>query len=308
MKKYFSRFLFTFLGLFLVFLTSVTAIAAVIGELNSGKSTSISSSKYDLDGDKKVDKITIKCIKDEDDYSGYTLSVGKKVATEKDIWFYNAKIEIVDLNKKDKYQEVAISMKSDNDYQFMHVYRWDGKNLKLLGELPGGRINREDVSFPGNGTVITYERMDILGTFDCQTRYKMDEKKLKFVLVNEKTHLALDKQHATVIKSFKVYSALNGKTPNVTLIKGEKLTRTGTDGKNWVSCLTSKGKTIWIKAAAEDPNGDYPNYSLIDGYGSMYDYLEGFDFYGQNILTVMAKTHKSTRHPFGCPVLTLFAS
>ena len=259
----------------------ISSFSAVLGEVNAESKTSkITSSKYDFNGDKKNDNLAVQFTKDYD-YTGYKLTVGSKSITVKNDYFYSAKVEQLDINKKDKFKEVVISVSSDNDYQYMYIYRYDGKNLRQIGKLPGGRVhNSGNVSFVGDGTIKTYDRLDILGTFNYQPRYKIDEKKQSLVMIKEKSYLVLDKQQATVIKPFKAYSSITSKTPTITLQKGDKITRIGTDAKQWIQCKTQKGKVVWIKAAAEDPKSEWLFYCLIDGYGDMNEYLEGFGFYG----------------------------
>lgn len=260
---------------------AASASSSLLGMVSDSKRL-LSSRRFDLDGDGKKDSLKIQFNTDEDDMiHSYTLTVGKKSLTESGLADWLAQAEIVDIDKKDNYQEILISLSSDNDFQTMFVYRWDGSAILPLGQLSGGRLNNDLVSIPGDGTVQGYVRMDLLGTFHRTQRYRLKGTPPRFVELEDAVYEVVgDEQQATALRSFRAYKTLGAKRAAVTLRKGETLVRTGTDGKTWLRCQTGSGSVVWIKAAAEEPNSEWPVYDQIAGYGSMHRYLQGFDFTG----------------------------
>lgn len=277
MKKRFFKFICSGLSFLFLFSLAANASAAVLAE----ESKKVSSSKYDLDGDGKKDSLSITFQADEYDYYyAYRIKINKTSSKKIQCFAYANKIELIDIDKKDKYKEIVISFMAENDVQYMRLYRWTGKSIVLLGELDGGRINNSNVKFSGDGNIRTYLRTDILGTFNYYKKYKLQSKSPWIKPIAQSVYQTTDSLTATVIKPFKAYSSPQAKKPDISLKKGAKLTRTGTDANNWVRFKDSNNKTIWIKAASESEDSNYPFYSLIAGYGSMYDYLSGIDFYG----------------------------
>lgn len=260
---------------------SPSPTGTLVGETNDSVRL-LSSSRFDLDGDGKKDSLRVQfhAVGDEP-IDSYTLTVGKKTLTETGLADWVARVDVVDVNKNDKYKEILISLSSDNDIQTMFAYRWDGSSLLPLGQLSGGRVHGASVSIPGDGTVQGYARADILGTFRRAVHYQLKGTPPRFVEVEESVYEVLgDEQEATALRSFRAYKTPSAKRATITVRKGETLVRTGTDGTAWLRCQTGSGRVIWIKAIAAEPDSEWPVYDQIAGYGSMYRYLQGFDFSG----------------------------
>lgn len=136
--------------------------------------------KVDLNGDNKIDNISINFILENGYYSElYTLYVNDLIYIDT---VYNASefhAEIVDLDKSDEFKEIALFSWAESAH-YCQIIRYDDKSLIDLGKM----WSTGEYGFSGNGNVVASHWM---GFWSADVNYVIDEalQKLKAVYKDE---------------------------------------------------------------------------------------------------------------------------
>ncbi len=172
---------------------SVLPSIAVAASNSYKKPTKIKSGySVDLNGDKKKEKITISSVR-LNSHPMYgtkvTVKVGNKSIPTK---FYDAKIYVGDINKKDKYKEVFI-ISNGGDMECCYVYRYNGSSLKRINasytDLGKKYSNRSYINCYSNKAIRLFGDGRISLYSPNQSRYveyKLNGSKLNEVYVKPK--------------------------------------------------------------------------------------------------------------------------
>ncbi len=204
----------------------------------------------DLNNDGKMETIMLKTLVDPNGYgvSEYDLFVNDLKSNEEGESI-NPLFNIMDINKKDKYFEIAVSEEGpSSDYQTT-FFRYDGKNLTTLAKIQGyyGKFPEGDyvgdLVIDGSGTVKTSSRGEILQTWFYEDTYELREND-EFVHIVKQLYPMITE--VTMLKDLKTVKKRDNSKVAFTLKTGEKATIMETDNKHWVSVKNSKGDIGWF--------------------------------------------------------------
>ena len=135
---------------------------------------------------------------------------------------------------------IVVTTSSDNDYRSSELYKVDGDKVTLLDKIEGGGFtNINESSFYSS------DRIDILGTYSCERRYKIAND--KFTPVDE-MYVIEDispeyRKYRTIVAKKDVKARLeeNGELKESTLKKGTSFLLTYTDAESKVGFETTDG-------------------------------------------------------------------
>lgn len=170
------------------------------------------------------------------------------------------KIYLVDINKKDKIKEIAISEEGPSGDYKTYFFAFDG-NIKEMGEIQGyyeGQKHKKNRAIRINGDNIvhgisrgtyfqTWFFYDVYDLTEIHTLAQRPQELYKAVWTNELTA-------KTEIKCF----GNDKRTVRAVLHKGEKVVFIGSDEKTYCLIKLNNGKYYWIK-------GDIYGTELFDG-------------------------------------------
>ena len=157
----------------------------------------LTHAEADLNSDGKKEKISIKSIKpvtylpSEDNF---VLMVGDELITGSLSEGYSDGFVIVDIDKSDKYKEIAVHTPGDSDDDEFLLYAYDGKSLRKMGRL------YQWPTFYGNGIVLVDQHIDF---WSIREKYILDNKTRTLKLVPQKFYYVGIKGEVT--KSFPLY-------------------------------------------------------------------------------------------------------
>ena len=162
-------------------------------------------------------------------------------------------IYIVDINKKDKIKEIAISEEGPSSDYRTYFYTFDGK-IKKIGEIQGyyqgeNPTGKGDIRIDGDNIVNGISRgayfqtwfyHDIYDLTKSHVLERRDQKLYKAVWPNE----SIAKRAVKCLANDKL-------TVRVILQKGEKVQFIGSDEKSHCLIKVSSGKYYWIKGTLD---------------------------------------------------------
>lgn len=249
MKK---NLLISFVIILTIILIPVTASAVSL----SGVSKKITN--VDLDGDGHKDVIVVNF---EDAYGNYATTCTIKINNSVyriDGDAIETNIHIVDINKKDKYKEIAIVDDGpSDDYQTTFLYY--NKKISRVGKISGALgygLFCNGIVIKGSGVVIGESRGFLAQTWFYYDYYKLSS---SHVLQRQpqKYYKSLRPNIITAKKTITLYSD-NKKNIVARLKKGDKVTFIGSDEKQWCIVKMNNGKYGWFKSSVEA-------FELFDG-------------------------------------------
>ena len=178
---------------------------------------------------------------------------------------------ITDLDSGDGKLEIAIQDWGPSDDLTTSFFRFDGKDLQDLGFVEGFLCfpsGAGDVTLPGDGTVRSYMRLDVLQTWWASVVYAIGADG-KYAPVPQDFYASTrDDQRATLQCDLYGYDAPDG-TRSV-LPAGTEALIVGTDNESWVKLTLSDGGDRWLKLTGhgfelESPKGGVPCWDALDG-------------------------------------------
>lgn len=241
LKRLFVGISFTLL----ITMINIHVNAAVLPSITSDKSFHeiiigpVSSFKYDLDGDGKLENVGLK--KNND--GSYNLSVSNKAIIKVDVDCGIRGVSVVDLNKYDKYKQIAIFQSRSNDYNCVELYSFKNNKIKRIGQINavGYKLYINNKSELSGVTVNQFFQTDEARLYyrynsnDTLTEIKFPYYALKQYSITAKVSVRLRKNSST---SSSVITTIN---------PGEKVKVIGTDRRNWVLLQTSRGVRGWLQ-------------------------------------------------------------
>ena len=179
--------------------------------------TTIQTATADLDGDGKVDKITLKLFFKYGEAGSYALQVNNAMI-KGDLTPPIEGFKIIDIDKSDKFKEIAINTPGPSDDYESIVFWYDGKALKQVAHFDGV------ASFYGHGVV---DIRDWMGFWEIHRRYTLDSKTRTLKEIPQQFYSVGSK--AKVREAFKIYArqeqiGKKGAAPIVTLRAGGSAT------------------------------------------------------------------------------------
>jgi len=190
----------------------------------------------DLDGDEIKDKILFKCQPGSNDF---TLKVNN-VSTSGKGENLDGNFVIVNIDKTDKFNEIAISESGPSSDEQTAFYCYDGQELIFMGKVQG---SNNSIKILGDGKVIANKRGQILQTWFYEEPYNLS--KLHKL---EKIPQDLYKMNSKVKmkKELRLLQSRTDKNFSITLQKGEEVIILLSDDKHWCLVENSKGKKGWF--------------------------------------------------------------
>lgn len=204
---------------------------------------------YDLNGDKKPDKIFYELIKNAyGNPNKYKLTVNN-TSVEESIDNGLKEFQIVDIDSKDKYKEIAVEEDGPSDDSATNFYYYDGKALKFVGKVEGHCGNKNSVN--GRGKVITNKRTDVLMTWSYMDEFKLDsEHKLQHI--TKDFYTSGWNPELKVKKELTLYKSMTSKESSLLLKPGDVVYLIGTDAKEWCLVKTRYGKEGYFAVGSDD--------------------------------------------------------
>jgi hypothetical protein len=179
-----------------------------------GEVVYVRSAVVDLNGNGKRENIRIDIEKGYGP-SKYTLHVGR-VSVKGRLSEGVDGFQIVDINSADGYKEIAVRAQGPSDWLSYHLYWYDGKRIRDLGQVPGGWAK-----FPGNGSVLVYRNIEEYTALVTE----------KYVLSADRGTLRIVPQEmyylgtvVTVAKSFPIYYTRGSTQVVADLARGSRIT------------------------------------------------------------------------------------
>ena len=245
----------------------------------TGNNFLIAVQKADIDFDGKVDAVQLYCACDPSgDFTRFALKIGDtKICIDQ--YGYELYLGLADIDKNDKFVEIAVIFVECSDYTQTSFFRYDGKSIIKLGTIEGfcGEHRSGAYSFAGDvpvdgvdgsGIVRTRTRGWILHTWFYDDEYIITNSTLKQVPKD----LYLMNYEVTVIKEITLKKSRTDASPGITLKVGEKVTIMETDNKRWCSVVNSKGEIGWFEIY---------DYDTIKGTElSAGEFFDGLDYAG----------------------------
>ncbi|WP_395849544.1 hypothetical protein [Cystobacter fuscus] len=196
--------------------------------------------RADLDGDGKPESITVKW---DVDQGGFTLQVGSASVRAKTEDPNEGGVEVVDLDRGDKWKDIAITTgQTDSDHR-VFLYGFDGKTLKPLGEV------HALTEAKGNGIILSDSWM---GFWNKREKYVLDRPAWKIRAVPQPLYAV--GVECKVKQSFPIVQGRSDKTPVATLAQDSRIQvlaadTSGRPGEEFYLVKSSTGLLGWASRA-----------------------------------------------------------
>lgn len=212
----------------------------------------IVKSKVDLNGDGSKESIRLKTY--DTAYFAYDTIEYDLFVDDYEInirgSMINPVFNIVDINKEDKYLEIAVSEEGPSaDYETT-FFRYDGKSLKVLSKIEGyygsfpDSESQGDMVIDGSGIIKTNTRGEILQTWYYEDTYKLSSED-EFIHIKKDLYPMITK--VKLLHDLKTFKERESSEEAFTIKKGEKAIIMETDNKSWVSIKNSKNEIGWFE-------------------------------------------------------------
>ena len=230
-----------FLALFLSLMLAVSAFASFAPKAKAvgQKRPTLLKATVDLNGDGKKEQVNLSLGKDK---SNFVLTVGKCKVKSRMPYDIDG-FQLVDVDVKDKYKEIAVYTPGPSDDDEYWIYSYDGKNLTLMGKL------KRWPTFAGHGQVSV---RDHVGFWKKTDTYKLDSQKKVLVRVPKEQYTVNVSAVSTGTVSLNQSKDLRGKNMPC-FKKGDKVTiatyyaqNNSNNGNYYVK--DAKGKGGWISS------------------------------------------------------------
>lgn len=208
----------------------------------------------DLNGDGIKDIIKLDCQIGDDNFE---LSINDKTVSGSGDNL-DGIMYITDIDKKDKYKEIAITESGPSNDNMTSFYYYDGSRVVFMGKVQGGEYS---IKINGTGIFSTRTRGLILQTWFYTDEYKLSPIH-KLLHIPEKYRKM--NTIVTVKKQLELQKSPADSTPALTLHIGEKVILTDTDNIEWCAVETANGQKGWFNTADLSKSNSFPQ-----------DYFEG---------------------------------
>ncbi|MBR0576801.1 hypothetical protein KCG48_10700 [Proteiniclasticum sp. BAD-10] len=220
--------------------------------------------KFDLNSDGQEEEIVL-IARDfvtpdalPDLYEGYELIIGTL-----EVRGYSASFEprfnIVDLDKTDRYREIAVSEYGESEDPATTFIRYDGTVLEVIGTIPGFYGKRYvngnpteglgKVSVDGSGIVKTLKTSFFLMTWNYEAEYQLEDGQS---LTEIKKDLYPMNHQVTMLTDLTLKKSRTDSTDGITLKKGDVVTLKECDNAKWVSVMNTAGEIGWFALDEKD--------------------------------------------------------
>ena len=216
--------------------------------------------KDDLDGDGKAETVLYNMKYDYDsgqtsvsfeingrDYSGALDSDQVSIMGGFDKQYY-----LTDLDSSDPYIEIAIPDSGDSDDPVTYFFRYDGKKLSYLGNVPDMLSSSACQTF-GDGTILANTRLSVLETAYTSALYQVNPKgKIELVEqpwydIEQYSGETLSAHVHEILQDVTVYKEPDQSAETMVLTANDgpvKFPRT--DNKNWVEVEVKSGAIYYL--------------------------------------------------------------
>lgn len=222
------------------------------------------SKKFDLDSDGQDEEVIL-IARDfvtpdalPDLYEEYELIIGTQ-----EVRGYSASFEprfnIVDLDKTDRYREIAISEYGESEDPATTFIRYDGTVLEVIGTIPGFYGKRYSngnateglgkVFADGSGIVKTEKTSFFLMTWNYEAEYQLEDGQS---LTEIKKDLYPMNHQVTMLTDLTLKKSRNDSSDGIILKKGDVVTLKECDNVKWVSVMNASGEIGWFALDEKD--------------------------------------------------------
>jgi hypothetical protein len=201
--------------------------------------------QIDLNGDNITDSVMIISLKNiEQEVDGFTIKVNNQFL-EGTCQMIGPKFFIADIDKSDRFLEIAIEEDGPSDDPKTTFYRYD-KTINKLGTVEGNSqhfLSKDRFSVKGDGIIRTKDRGHILHTWWFDSKYKIGNNKISFV---EKKFIDMNLE-VTLLEDLPIYKGTNDREVLKILKKSEHVKIRRTDDKSWCEIEAPDGIKGWIE-------------------------------------------------------------
>lgn len=157
---------------------------------------------------------------------------------------------LVDLDKNDKYIEIAVSDYGVNDYCVTYFIRYDKGELKYLGYV-SDMIENQSCVLLGDGTLNAEIHSELMETARFGAGYYLDGETLtqkeQDWYYYDRTNWPEEYMKHNVLKEVTVYTSNDISSEKKVLTPADgPVTFPATDNKNWVQVKTASGETYYL--------------------------------------------------------------
>ena len=169
---------------------------------------------------------------------------------------YRPHVCITDIDKTDNILEIAIMDYGPSDDCITDFFRYDGTNLKYIGNVSGliwsAQSDKSDLTFNGDGTISSYVRLSVMQTWFAKVDWRLSQSGGFEVIPADLYYPTSDSGcSVTALYDIYIYADKSDTSEKTVLKKGAALTLIATDNKQWVLAETSEGKQCWIRLDSE---------------------------------------------------------
>jgi hypothetical protein len=192
----------------------------------------------DLNNDGVLEKINVVSNKNKtSEYGEYLLKINNSVIKLENIED-ETYVNIVDIDRKDTYKEIAVMARLGNDCTDTVFYAFDGKKIIKIGELGA---SDSETNTDGNGIVTTHQEFSLLTLWHYEEDYSL-KPNMTLEPIGKKYYETTDRIMTLKLKlPMKVYKSPNSKDFFI-IKKGEQVKLIGSDDKKWCYIKNSKGQ------------------------------------------------------------------
>lgn len=201
----------------------------------------ISYKSVDLNGDGTKDKISFGMRADEapilkvnDQLLEHSVRLGE--------------LAIVDINKKDRFKEIAI-WNGDEEDGLIEYYYYNGKELVPMGQIEG---TLESIKIDGFGTLATYTRSGFLHHWSYPDKYRLTE---EHILVNVPQELYKMDYEVAMASDLPLQKSRTDTRIVITLKAGDKAKILLTDKLVWCLAQDKNGIKGWFAVGSSITEG-----------------------------------------------------
>lgn len=153
---------------------------------------------------------------------------------------------LIDLDKNDKYIEIAIVDYGVSDYNSTYFLRYDNKEVTYLGAITDS-VSGELCEFFGNGTMKAAVYSNILETSRLQGTFELKDGKIQEVKPEWYSKNIKGKNSHEILKDVTVYTE-NNTDSAVKVLTSEDgpVNFVATDNEQWVQIQTKDGSTYYL--------------------------------------------------------------
>lgn len=213
---------------------------------------------FDLDSNGEIEEINL-IARDfpspdvpQETYEEYEIHI-KAITYRGYPYNFEPRFNIVDLDKTDRYREIAVSAYGESDDNATTFIKYDGISLKEIGTVPGFYGKRYvdgnpteglgNLTIDGSGVISTVQTSFFLMTWSYDTEYRFEDGTTLTEI--QKDLYPLDHE-VTMLTDLTLGKSRTDQMDGITLRKGEVVTLKECDNKKWVSVMNSAGEIGWF--------------------------------------------------------------